>query len=157
MCKIQNDIFWMNQAIKLAKIAEKKGEIPVGAVLIYKNKILAKTWNQSIFYHDPSAHAEILALRIGGRKIKNYRINHSTLYVTLEPCIMCFGALIHARIFRLVFGTNNIKSGAIGKNISIFKYCNFNHNIVISGGVLYRKCRKILSSFFRKKRLVIKN
>lgn len=152
MLKFKNDIFWMKKAIRLAKGAEKKGEVPVGAILVYQNKILAKAYNQSIFYNDPCAHAEILALRIAGKRVKNYRLNYSTLYVTLEPCIMCAGALIHARIFRLVFGAKNKNNGAAGTIIDIFNDPKINHNIIISKGILSDQCKEVLNCFFRKKR-----
>nr|BET44740.1 MAG: tRNA adenosine(34) deaminase TadA [Candidatus Aschnera chinzeii] len=147
-----NDYYWMKKAIILAKRAQQNGEIPVGALLINDKKIIATGWNANILLHDPSAHAEILVLRTAGRQLKNYRLLNTTIYVTLEPCIMCAGALINARINRLVYGAYNPNIGAAGSTINIFnKYYN-NHKINITGGVLAKKCSNMLNNFFKKKR-----
>ncbi|WP_348666042.1 tRNA adenosine(34) deaminase TadA [Arsenophonus symbiont of Ornithomya chloropus] len=150
----KKDLYWMQKNILLAKYAQTKGEIPVSALLIYNNKLIAKDWNQPILNHDPSAHAEILVLRAGGKYFKNYRLLHTTLYVTLEPCIMCAGAMIHARISRLVYGAYNPKTGAAGSVINIFDSPDIKqHRILVSGGILADECSSILRCFFKKSRI----
>lgn len=148
----KQDIYWMNKAIFLAKDAEIKGEIPIGAVLIYKNKLIGKGSNNSILSNDPSAHAEIIALRNGGKYLKNYRLLNTTLYVTLEPCIMCIGAIIHSRIKRLVYGSSDSKIKTTSLVMHFLKNFKMNHYILISGGILSKKCSHILKNFFKKKR-----
>ncbi|BGI51050.1 MAG: tRNA adenosine(34) deaminase TadA [Arsenophonus endosymbiont of Ceratovacuna japonica] len=153
MNQIKKDIYWMQKAIFLIQNAKVKNEIPVGAILIYKNKLIAECCNNPILYNDPSAHAEILALRLGGQYLKNYRLLNTTLYVTLEPCIMCAGAIINARINRLVFGAYNKKTGAVGSIINIFNNHNINHRIIVSNGILSDQCSELLNIFFKKKRI----
>ena len=143
---------WMQIAIEEAKLAMKENEIPVGAVLVHKNILLAKGHNASIKKNDPTAHAEIEVLRMSGKKLSNYRIPKSTLYVTLEPCTMCFGAMIHARIERVVFGASDSKSGICGSTINLSSESIFNHQISVSGGVLEHDCKNILQSFFQSRR-----
>ncbi|CAL4321412.1 tRNA adenosine(34) deaminase TadA [Buchnera aphidicola] len=140
---------WMKYALKLALIAEKKGEVPVGAVLVFKENIIGKSSNSSIYHNDPTAHAEILTLRQGGKKLKNYRLLNTTLYVTLEPCIMCFGAIIHGRIKHLVFGAKEKKN-----KIDIFKKYlnNVNHKLNITESILEKECSNLLNNFFKNKR-----
>lgn len=152
MKKNELDFFWMNRAIFLAKNAELHNEVPVGCVLIFKNMLIAEGWNKSILNNDPCGHAEILVLRMAGKIIKNYRLLKSTIYVTLEPCVMCVGALINARIFRLVFGANNKKMGAVGSIINILDFFK-KTNILISKGILKKECSGILSDFFKRKRI----
>ncbi len=144
----------MQMALDLAKTAEEQGEVPVGAVLLDSDsrRILAGTHNQSISSSDATAHAEILALREGGRKRSNYRLLDTTLYVTIEPCVMCMGAIIHARIKRLVFGAPDPKWGAAG---SLYDFCNdskFNHQIDVEKGVYETQCRQLIQAFFKKRR-----
>jgi len=148
-----DDIFWMHEAIVLAQKAEQEGEVPVGAVLVQDDAILGQGWNRPIVNHDPSAHAEIQALRHAGEKLGNYRFPGSTLYVTLEPCTMCAGAIIHARIKRLVFGAYDPKTGAVQSVMQLFDQPFHNHKPVYDGGVLEADCRLMLQSFFEKKRL----
>ena len=143
---------WMQLAITEAHLAASKNEIPVGAVLIQNGIVIAKAHNQPISHNDPTAHAEILALRIGGEKQKNYRLINCTLYVTLEPCTMCFGAMIHARINRIVFGASDPKSGVCGSCKNLAKEKIFNHEVSVLGGILESDCRKILQEFFQKRR-----
>ncbi len=138
----------MERAIK----AWEQGEIPVGAVLVADNQILAEGWNQSIIAHDPIAHAEIIALRKGGGKLQNYRLLNTTLYVTLEPCIMCAGAMVHSRIQRLVYGASDMKTGAAGSLIDILRHPGMNHQIEITSGVLVEECSTMLSAFFKQRR-----
>ncbi len=146
------DEFWMQRALELARNAEALGEVPVGAVLVLNNECIAEGWNQPISSHDPSAHAEMMALRSAGEKIKNYRLCDTTLYVTLEPCVMCAGALVHARIARTVFGTEDPKAGAAGSVFQILNSDRLNHQCAITSGVLKDECAGMLHEFFRKRR-----
>ncbi|WP_281181141.1 tRNA adenosine(34) deaminase TadA [Candidatus Arsenophonus triatominarum] len=152
MDQAQKYVYWMRKAILLAKNAQEKGEIPVGAVLVHEDKLIAEGWNHPILSHDPSAHAEILALRAAGQSLQNYRLLNTTLYVTLEPCIMCAGAMIHARISRLVYGASDQKTGAAGSIIDVFNHPDMNHRILVLGGVLADECSVMLSGFFQQRR-----
>jgi tRNA(adenine34) deaminase len=143
---------WMKIAMEEAKLAMIENEVPVGAVLVQNDILIAKAHNQPVIKNDPTAHAEIQLLRNAGKKKGNYRLIGSTVYVTLEPCAMCFGALIHARIDRLVFGSSDFKSGACGSTIDLSSNTFFNHSIIISGGILSEECRAILKKFFILKR-----
>ena len=143
---------WMKIAIDEAHLAMDENEIPVGAVLVKDNKLIGQAHNRPIINHDPTAHAEIEVLRMAGKKLRNYRIPKSTLYVTLEPCTMCFGAMIHARIERVVFGASDSKSGICGSTINLSSESIFNHQISVSGGVLEHDCKNILQSFFQSRR-----
>ena len=147
-----NDEKWMKIAIDEAHLAMVENEIPVGAVLVKDNKLIAQAHNRPIINIDPTAHAEIEVLRMAGKKLRNYRIPKSTLYVTLEPCAMCFGAMVHARIERLVFGASDPKSGVCGSTIELSSESFFNHQISVSGGVLEHECKNILQSFFKLRR-----
>ncbi|MFP3019699.1 MAG: tRNA adenosine(34) deaminase TadA [Arsenophonus sp.] len=146
----KKDIYWMQKAIFLAENAKEKGEIPVSAVLVHKDKLIAEGWNHPILDHDPCAHAEILTLRAGGKYLQNYRLLNTTLYVTLEPCIMCAGAMIHARISRLIYGAYNQKTGAAGSVIDVFNHPYMNHRIMVLGGILANDCSEMLNCFFKK-------
>lgn len=128
------------------------GEVPVGAVLVLNNECVAEAWNQPIAAHDPAAHAEMLALRQAGQKLGNYRLNDTTLYVTLEPCAMCAGAIIHARVARVVFGATDPRAGAGGSVFQILDSDKLNHRVRITSGVLETACTEILQDFFQKKR-----
>lgn len=154
MFNIENiDVIWMRYAVVLADYAEFLGEVSVGAVLVYNGSIVGYGWNSSIMCNDPTAHAEILALRMGGRILGNYRLLKTTLYVTLEPCMMCVGAMIHARICRLVCGAiNNKVSLRTEWNVNMLKYMFNKHNIVFTFGVLETVCSKKLINFFVRKR-----
>lgn len=144
---------FMRHALALADKAEALGEIPVGAVLVDdEGNILAEGWNLSITHHDPTAHAEIVALRNGALHIQNYRLLNTTLYVTLEPCTMCAGAILHSRIKRLVFGASDYKTGAVGSRFHFFDDYKMNHTLEITGGVLAQECGQKLSCFFQKRR-----
>ncbi|QLB13387.1 tRNA-adenosine deaminase [Bisgaardia hudsonensis] len=143
----------MNYALSLADKAEALGEIPVGAVLVdEQGNIVGEGWNLSITNSDPTAHAEIIALRNAGQKIQNYRLLNLTLYVTLEPCTMCAGAILHSRIKRLVFGASDYKTGAVGSRFHFFDDYKMNHIVEITSGVLERECSQKLSQFFQKRR-----
>lgn len=143
----------MRYALELADKAEALGEIPVGAVLVDDARnIIGEGWNLSIVQSDPTAHAEIIALRNGAKNIQNYRLLNSTLYVTLEPCTMCAGAILHSRIKRLVFGASDYKTGAIGSRFHFFDDYKMNHTLEIISGVLAEECSQKLSTFFQKRR-----
>ena len=143
---------WMKIAFEQANLAMSKNEIPVGAVLVKNDKLITKAHNQPIIKNDPTAHAEIELLRKAGKKKENYRLVGSTLYVTLEPCAMCFGAMIHARIERIVFGAFDPKTGVCGSCMSLNKESFFNHKISVTGGILDRECSDLLRLFFKSKR-----
>ncbi|ALE02328.1 tRNA adenosine(34) deaminase TadA [Candidatus Pseudothioglobus singularis] len=143
---------WMKFAIQEAEIAMEKGEVPVGSVLVHNNQIIAKAHNCPISKNDPSAHAEIEVLRKSGQKLLNYRLPKTTMYVTLEPCAMCLGAMIHARIERIVFGALDPKSGVCGSAANLLFEPFFNHKIEVNGGVLEQDCKKVLQSFFKLRR-----
>ena len=148
-----NDQYFMQQAIKMAHRAEQNNEVPVGAVCVFENKIIAQAKNQLIADNNPTAHAEILALIEVGKKQKNYRFPGVTLYVTLEPCTMCVGAMTHARIDRIVFGAYDYKTGACGSKFDLLKTDLHNHNIKVEGGMLEEECSALLSNFFKRRRL----
>jgi len=143
----------MRHALTLARQAEQAGEVPVGAVLVREGVIVGEGWNHPIGSHDPSAHAEIMALRDAGRRLGNYRLPGTTLYCTLEPCVMCAGAIVHARVQRLVFGTHDPKGGASGSVFDLLPSDErFNHRTLSEGGVLAAECSELLRGFFRRKR-----
>lgn len=147
------DQFFMNHALTLADKAEALGEIPVGAVLVDENnQIIGEGWNLSISQSDPTAHAEIVALRNAAQHIQNYRLLNTTLYVTLEPCTMCAGAILHSRVKRLVFGAADYKTGAVGSRFHLFEDYKMNHVLEIAEGVLAEKCGQKLSDFFKRRR-----
>jgi tRNA(adenine34) deaminase len=150
---LEKDEFWMRQALELAHQAREDDEVPVGAILVDANQnIIGQGYNQMIQRHDPCAHAEILALQAAGSAIGNYRLNHSTLYVTLEPCCMCAGAMVHARIQRLVFGAFDLKTGAAGSVFDLLSGDKLNHRISVEGGCLAEPCAQLLKSFFQARR-----
>ena len=149
---MNEDKKWMEIAISEANLAIDEGEIPVGAVLIQNGKLIAKAHNQSIINHDPTAHAEVEVLRKAGKKLKNYRLERSTLYVTLEPCAMCLGAIMHARIERIVFGASDPKTGVCGSKADLTSEAFFTHKVKVDGGVLEKENKEILQSFFKSRR-----
>lgn len=142
----------MRHALALARRAAAAGEVPVGAVLVKDGAIVAEGWNHPITAHDPTAHAEIGALRAGAAALGNYRLVGTTLYVTLEPCIMCAGAIIHARVKRLVFGAPDPKTGAAGSVFDVFASGKVNHLVRVEGGVLAGECGQLLTEFFQQRR-----
>jgi len=144
-----SDEQWMALAIKQAEKAEALGEVPVGAVLVKDDTLVAKGHNQPISTHDASAHAEIQLLRLAGRVMQNYRLSGTTLYVTLEPCAMCLGAMMHARVSRLVFAAFDPKTGVCGSRADLSNEDCFNHEIDISGGILEVESKKLLQDFFK--------
>ncbi len=147
-----SDEYWMRQALSLAQRAQEEGEVPVGALLVLDNQVIGEGWNRPIGRHDPTAHAEIMALRQGGAVLQNYRLLNATLYVTLEPCVMCAGAMVHSRIRRLVYGAADEKTGAVGSLVDILRHPGMNHQVEIVSGVLEEECAATLSNFFRMRR-----
>ncbi|MXP56605.1 tRNA adenosine(34) deaminase TadA [Pantoea sp. Mhis] len=139
----------MIYSLKLADYAQKQGEVPVGAVLIQDEKVIGEGWNQRISQYDPTAHAEIIALRQGGKILKNYRLLKTTLYVTLEPCLMCMGAMIHSRISRLVYGTKDKKNSLMNSKMDLINNLNINHHIKIDHNIMADECSIVLKNFFR--------
>ena len=148
----EQDIHWMHYAMQLAERAEQAGEVPVGAVLVLDNKAFGEGWNLSISRHDPCAHAEIMAIRQAGERLGNYRLLNATLYVTLEPCVMCAGAMIHSRIARVVYGASDLKTGAAGSVFDVLSDPRHNHVVEITRGVESEACSQQLSDFFRRRR-----
>jgi len=146
------DEAWMRYAIRLAQRAEQQGEVPVGAIVVKDGRCIAEGWNIPITSHDPTAHAEVVALRGAGIHVENYRLNDATLYVTLEPCVMCIGAMSHARIKRLVFGAYDPKRGAVCNALSLTDASFLNHRISWDGGVLETECSEMLRDFFKARR-----
>ena len=146
------DIYWMQKALLQAESAAACGEVPVGAILIGPNGLLSAAGNSPIGRHDPTAHAEIIAIRTAAEKLRNYRLPGTTLYVTLEPCVMCMGAMILARIDRLVYGADDPKTGAVNSMYPIGRDGRLNHSIDIVGGVLAEQCSDLLKNFFQARR-----
>ncbi len=146
----------MRQAIALAAQAEAQGEVPVGAVLVRDGQVIATGWNQSISQHDATAHAEMQALRQAGQTLQNYRLLDTTLYVTLEPCPMCAGALLHSRVKRVVFGAPDLKAGAAGTVLNLFDSQAAYHYASVESGLLASECREQLQAFFQRRRKEIK-
>lgn len=147
-----DDETWMRQALELAHMAGANGEVPVGAVVVHEGQVVGRGWNQPIGRHDPTAHAEMMAMRDAGTRLGNYRLVDCTLYVTLEPCVMCSGAIMHARINRVVFGAADPKTGACGSVVNLFAEARLNHHAEVRGGVLASECGAMLSSFFAARR-----
>lgn len=148
----ESDHQWMRRALVLAEQAAQQGEVPVGAVLVCKGELLAESCNQPISLTDPSAHAEILALRRGAEKLSNYRMPDCELFVTIEPCMMCAGALVHSRVSRLVFGAREPKSGVASSHLHVFEQSFLNHRIKVEEGLLAEQCSQMMKDFFKKKR-----
>jgi tRNA(adenine34) deaminase len=147
------DLRFMELALDEARESQKRGEVPVGAVIVdASGTVLAQAGNRSIIDADPSGHAEMVALRAAGKKVGNYRLPGTTLYVTIEPCIMCAGAMVHARIERLVFGAYDPKTGAVVSCYSIGGDNRLNHRLRVNGGLLEQECGELITSFFRQKR-----
>jgi tRNA(adenine34) deaminase len=145
---LRNDVDFMRLALEAARGAEEAGEVPVGAVLAQGDAILAVTANRPIAAHDPTAHAEIEALRAGGKALGSYRLGGTTLYVTLEPCVMCASAIVHARVARVVFGAWDPKAGAAGSTTNVFTMPSMNHRVDVFGGVLMEESARLLNAFF---------
>src|SRR6185295_5954681 len=150
---MESDAEFMSAALVLAVAASEQGEVPVGAVVVKGGRIIGAGSNGPISHRDPSAHAEILALRAAASALENYRLTNCTLYVTLEPCAMCAGAIQHARISRLVFGASDPKTGACGSVVNLFAEPLLNHHTQVQGGLLAKDCGELLSTFFRQRRM----
>ena len=142
----------MSAALELAREARERGEVPVGAVLVMDGEILGRGFNQPVSLNDPTAHAEIVALRQAGREIGNYRLPGSTMYVTIEPCQMCVGAMVHARVARVVYGTPEPKAGAIESAMRAHEHPSLNHRLEVAGRVLEAECRDVIQAFFKERR-----
>ncbi len=148
-----NDALWMTRALELARHAEAaEGEVPVGAVLVADGKLIGEGWNRNIAASDPTAHAEVLAMRDAGRRLGNYRFPGAELYVTLEPCAMCAGAIVHARIARVIFGARDPKTGAAGSVFDVLQHERHNHRVEVDEGVLGEEAGALLKGFFRTRR-----
>ena len=152
MTQAELDQQYMRIAIEQAQLAAQSGEVPVGAVLVKDGQVISKAFNKPIANHDPSAHAEMLALREAALAEENYRIPGSTLYVTLEPCVMCSGAMLHARIGRVVYGAPDPKTGAAGSVLDIFASKQINHQTSVEGGIMSEECGQLLRDFFKGRR-----
>ena len=152
MTQAELDQQFMRLAIEQAQLAAQSGEVPVGAVLVKDGQVISKAFNKPIANHDPSAHAEMLALREAALLEKNYRIPGSTLYVTLEPCAMCSGAILHARIDRVVYGAPDPKTGAAGSVLNLFSSKQINHQTSVDGGIMGEECGQLLRDFFKGRR-----
>ena len=148
----ESDYYWMEFALEEAKLAKLNGEVPVGSIIISNNRIVGQGRNSPVSRNDPTSHAEINAIRDAATKTGNYRLTDTILYVTLEPCAMCYGAIIHSRISRLVFGAFDPKTGVCGSSIKLHKQICFNHTPQITGGVLEEECSLLLKNFFNERR-----
>ncbi len=153
-CWYAPDQRWMREALDLARRAAEAGEVPVGAVLVRDDQVLARGWNRPIVSSDPTSHAEIQALREGARQLGNYRLPGTTLYVTLEPCVMCVGALVHARVERLVYAAPEPKTGAVESRFNLLEAGMHNHQVQVTGGVMAAESAALLRAFFRARRRV---
>ncbi len=149
---LPDDDYWMHEALRLAEHAGASQEVPVGAVIVAAGDRVGEGWNQSVSRRDPSAHAEVIALRAAAKLMNNYRLPGATLYVTLEPCVMCVGAMLHARIKRLVFGARDPKTGAAGSVFDLLTDTRHNHSIEVTKGVLEQQCGQLLKEFFQHRR-----
>ena len=148
----KTDAYYMQQALVQAQQAAAIGEVPIGAVIVQQHTIIASGYNQSISLNDPSAHAEIMALRSAARQLRNYRLPDCDLYVTLEPCPMCAGSLIHARIRRVIFGAGDSRNGALGSVCNLMDFTAFNHHYTVTSGILAEPCSRLLKDFFKARR-----
>lgn len=149
----EQDQYWLRQAMQLAAKAEAENEVPVGALVVYEGQCVGRGWNRAIGSHDATAHAEIMALRQAGQTLGNYRLLHCTLYVTLEPCMMCAGAIIHSRIQRLVYGAADYKTGAIDSTLQLLATPGLNHQVIWQQAEpLAEACAQQLSAFFKRRR-----
>lgn len=148
----KTDRYWMQHALALAQRGRAEGEVPVGAVIVLEGQVIGEGWNRPISSCDPTAHAEVVAMREAARRLDNYRLINADLYVTLEPCLMCAGAMVHARIRRLVFGASDPKRGAVNSTCHAFETQGLNHRVAFEGGALADECAQLLQEFFRERR-----
>jgi tRNA(adenine34) deaminase len=149
---LEDDVRWMREALAEAQVAAERGEVPIGAVLVQDNREIARAYNRTITDCDPTAHAEMIALRLGAQALRNYRLANTTLYVTIEPCAMCAGAMIQARVPRLVYGCAEPKGGAVRSCFSVFEHPMVNHRVEVSEGVLREECLRAIQAFFEARR-----
>jgi tRNA(adenine34) deaminase len=149
---IETDVKWMAKALELARRAEDAGEVPVGAIIVKDDQLIAEGWNQPISSHDATSHAEIMAMRQAGKGLNNYRLIDTTMYVTLEPCSMCVGALIHARVARVVYGATEPRTGALGGAFNLLAVNQHNHVFEVAAGVLAEESKILLQTFFQSRR-----
>lgn len=149
---MEADEFWMQEALRCAQRALEAGEVPVGTVVVHEGRIVGRGFNRNIFDHDPAAHAEIVALREAGATLGNYRLGGCSLFATIEPCAMCAGAMVHARIERLVYGADDPKAGAVHSVMHVLNHPALNHRVEVRGGVLAGRCAEIVQEFFRSRR-----
>jgi len=150
--RVSPDELWMEEALHCAQRALESGEVPVGAVVVCDNKIIGRGWNRNLTDFDPTAHAEIVALREAGANIGNHRLSNCELFATIEPCAMCAGAMVHARLKRLVYGADDPKAGAVHSVLAVVNHPQLNHRMEVQGGVLAGRCAELLQSFFRERR-----
>jgi tRNA(adenine34) deaminase len=150
--RILSDELWMEEALRCAQRALEAGEVPIGAVVVHRGGIVGRGWNRNITDSDPTAHAEIVALREAGATVGNHRLGDCNLFVTIEPCAMCAGAMVHARIGRLVYGADDPKAGAVRSMMQILNHPQLNHKIEVQGGVLAGRSAELLQAFFRSRR-----
>ena len=148
----ETDIKWMERALELARKAEQAGEVPVGAVLVKDDQLIAEGWNQPILSHDATSHAEIMAMREAGIKLNNYRLIDTTMYVTLEPCSMCVGAMIHARVAKVVYGVPEPRTGALGGAFNLLEANQHNHVFEVQSGLMADESKAMLQNFFQSRR-----
>lgn len=148
----ETDLQWMERALELADRAEKLNEVPVGALVVLDGEIVGEGWNHPISGNDPTAHAEMMALRAAAKRVGNYRLVGAELFVTIEPCTMCAGAIVHSRIKRVVYGATEAKSGAVDSNCQLFSQLWINHDVQVTRGVLAEKCSNKISAFFQRRR-----
>ncbi|MFZ0902233.1 MAG: tRNA adenosine(34) deaminase TadA [Candidatus Sulfotelmatobacter sp.] len=149
---ITTDELWMEEALRSAQRALEAGEVPVGAVVVCESRIVGRGWNRNITDFDPTAHAEIIALREAGATVGNHRLEDCDLFATIEPCAMCAGAMVHARIKRLVYGADDPKAGAVQSVMQVLNHPQLNHRMEVRGGVLAGRCAEVLQEFFRNRR-----
>lgn len=150
--KQHSDELWMEEALREAQRAQALGEVPVGAVVVLEGRVIGRGCNRPITENDPTAHAEIIALRETGRSLSNYRLENCDLFVTVEPCAMCAGAITHARIRRLIYGADDPKAGGVQSVVNVLNHQGLNHQVKVISGVLAGRCREMLQAFFREKR-----
>jgi tRNA(adenine34) deaminase len=151
-CAETPDEFWMEEALRAAQRGREAGEVPVGAVVICEGRIVGRGWNRNLADSDPTAHAEIVALREAGKTIANHRLGDCKLFATIEPCAMCAGAMVHARIQRLVYGADDPKAGAVRSVMQVLNHPQLNHRMEIRGGLLAGRCAELLQEFFKERR-----
>lgn len=151
-CTMNSDELWMEEALRAAQRALEAGDVPVGAIVVASGEIIGTGWNSNVLNSDPTAHAEIVALREAGKRLGNYRLGECELFATIEPCAMCAGAIVHARLKRLVYGADDPKAGAVHSMMRVLNHPELNHQVEVRGGVLAGRCAEILQEFFRGRR-----